>query len=196
MVAGFDEMTPVQFREDPATSGRLDLPAKATVLGPGQVQPGETFYVEIEPDKSGDGTVPIQSSYVQFKQDVERQKQGKIVLSNYEAGHLKLLYQPESQVGIMKNLGLLPVEGILSLERHYSFFEVGGSLANTPFNDAGGFLSAAISIDPVGALVLDQNGQPILGFDAATGQVIQSEGTLYLGGPFGLGTSLKISMAR
>lgn len=168
-------------------------------------EPGELWYQDSTELGGGDGTVPIVSSLGQFMTDTTRIAKGKIVLvplSDDTPGegapeHLPLMHLPRSQATVLAGLGHAFEPSDISQGIVVSNAELGltayglisGQVLTTFLNPDFEQLRNIVSVivDPVGAVLVDGNRTPIVGYDAANDQVIQSEGTFYLGGADGLG---------
>ena len=175
----------------------------ASMTGPfaRRAEPGETYYPITTKDGfngkksfNGDGTVPLQSSIEQFIgvdgadiklfygfNSVNNQPfvPGSYANVHYQLSfdspdHLALLYLPETQRAIIESIGIIP--GTLSL-----------NLNGTNAINAYDAVTGSLFIDPVGGLIKDGQGQPLVGFDASTGQRVEMPGTKYFGFAEGFG---------
>lgn len=180
-----------------------------------QPDSGADWFQDVEFAASGDGTVPFVSSIEQFKNDSKRLNEDIFLteLSTHPTedapGHLPLMYLPRSQNAVMNGLQVLAPQGAISQGLAVSELELGlsaGVLGSTvlapalsPTLIAGkiaaggvqGFLElqniVSVIVDPVGAVLLDGNGNQVVGFDAATGSPIAADGAAFIGGADGFG---------
>lgn len=212
VVAGWSESTPTTVQEhigksletvvgreqtyainpNPASIAEIDAYLKRRAL------PGEKYLLPIAKEFGGDGTVPLASSIGQFlgdsRADIKLFVSSEYLADNnlptapaanvdvrvaFEApGHLPLMYLTETQQDIFAALGM----SAPTISRGEA---IAGSFSN---------IKAILSVDPVGAVAYDQQGNPLVGYDPALGGAFAAPGTAYFGGADGLGVIYEQAM--
>lgn len=140
-------------------------------------EPGdqEVWFEDIVAQRGGDETVPSISSIKQFmfdpKVDLVTLARGDQYVDKAPA-HTELPSVLASQRKMLEVLGINPDQTQISQQLSTSI-------------DAWN-LVRAVFFDPVGGMVLDQYGVPLVGYDADSGTVVESPGTMYLGAEDGI----------
>ena len=143
---------------------------------------GERYWVDVYLENAGDGTVPLRSSVGQFYSDpnvdVHIFREG--LVENLSGTHLVSTDEPN-------HVGLMSIEASQRLMQDLLGVNVDGSapisteLAGRQY----GNLITAIH-DPIGGIIHNGDGTPIVGYDATTGTVIETPGARYFGGVDGI----------
>jgi hypothetical protein len=138
----------------------------ADIAGGHNAAPGEVWYEDKITLDYGDGTVPLQSSELQFAKDK------RFVVQGFDTTHTGLMSFADTEKFFLKSLGI-PITGPISTTIAAPDKAVLGSTAISAY------------LDPVDAFLVDSQGRKT-GYSAATGAMTQIPGSIYLGGATGL----------
>lgn len=151
----------------------------------------QTWYSDTDVDANGDGTVPLQSLETLFMTGEEVDERVELYpycseacrpgdrLTTGNVNHTSLPSNVDVQLAVLRDLG-----HPLDPSRISTGSEVG--TAGGLFGVAYPFLLVSLYVDPVGALIVDRNGNR-LGYIPGTGPVTEIPGSIYIGGEDGFG---------
>lgn len=176
---GQDTITTAKQRTGPAQPGERfgDPPDFAALfsmsdgasLNPQGHQPaaGEIWYQDISVPGGGDGTVPLESSVLEFLND------SRFITQGFPVTHTETVSFEPSQRYILQQLGV-PITGPISQ-----------GLARPAKTVLASTVTSMI-MDPVEGFLVDSQGRR-LGYSAATGPLAEIPGSVYYGDTNGLG---------
>lgn len=150
-----------------------DAIAAFTDFAARDARPGESWFDDLQPPVSGDGTVPLDSSVEMFVGDPRVTLKPFTRGGNTQGlvGHTDLLSNFEVQKTILETLGVTFQPSNISTDRH---------------GPSGYAISMSAFIDPVEGFVVDGLGRR-LGFTTATGAVTEIPDSVWFGNVSGIG---------